>query len=451
MPRFTSHPSFGWPLVWTALLLFSSFPASAQRDGRGAATQAARDQINIERHATRLLHSPALQQELQTLEKKWKARWPDLLPSTLAQAHSSIEELAFLVALETIDGDARRPRVVQVSMSPHKWFGVNVPGGRWGIDNPDTQYFIVPLEASSSYVITGKRHAPGPIDSNFSFSNLDGWRTLANIAHDQLHIAPDGSYNISLDSSPANGRPNHMQLTAGGDALIIRNTLADWGTENIDSMTVKRISGPPPEAVPSDDALERAIVTRLRRLLDHVIDNLQAPIFKVPVNTLPQPGEPGDKAGFLVTQRNALGHFRLQPDETLVVTIHPGGAVYTTLPVTNVWGVSPDYWAHQSSLNNRQAAINPDGTITLVVSAFDPGVANWVDTAGLQEGFIMLRWQGLHQQANGVDEASVHSALVKRRNLPAALPQGIRVCNPAERAIDLKRRRADFQRRFEGR
>jgi len=441
----------GWPLVWTALLLFSSFPASAQRDGRGAATQAARDQINIERHATRLLHRPALQQELQTLEKKWKARWPDLLPSTLDQAHSSIEELAFLVALETIDGDARRPRVVQVSMSPHTWFGVHVPGGRWGIDNPDTQYFIVPLEASSSYVITGKRHAPGPIDSNFSFSNLDGWRTLANIAHDQLHIAPDGSYNISLDSSPANGRPNHMQLTAGGDALIIRNTLADWGTENIDSMTVKRISGPPPEAVPSDDALERAIVTRLRRLLDHVIDNLQAPIFKVPVNTLPQPGEPGDKAGFLVTQRNALGHFRLQPDETLVVTIHPGGAVYTTLPVTNVWGVSPDYWAHQSSLNNRQAAINPDGTITLVVSAFDPGVANWVDTAGLQEGFIMLRWQGLHQQANGADEASVHSALVPRMNLPAALPQGIRVCNPAERAIDLKRRRADFQRRFEGR
>jgi hypothetical protein len=434
-----------WLLLWPAVLFLCAVSTYGQHEASRPASPTGEDQIKLERHAIRLLARPDLQQELQSLETKWKERWPDLLPSTLKQAHSSIEELAFLVALETIDGDPRRPRVVQISMSPHTWFGTNVPGGRWGIDNPDTQYFLVPLEVSSSYVITGRRHTPSPIDSNYSFSNLDGWRTLANIAHNQLQISPDGSYTITLDNSPANGRSNHIQLTEGGDSLLIRNTLADWSEESADSLEVKRLSGPPPTAEPTEDALEHAFVVRLRTLLDHVIANLQAPVFKVPVNVLPQPGKPGDKAGFLVTQRNALGHFRLQNDEALVVTLNPGGADYTTLPVTNVWGVSPAYWEHQSSLNNHQAIKNADGTITLVVSAFDPGIANWIDTAGVEEGFIMLRWQRLHQSS---DEPGVHSVLVKRKDLAESLPPGVVRCTPLERSAQLRKRRAAFRRRF---
>jgi hypothetical protein len=440
-----------WLPLWTAILFTSTIAASGQHEAmrpasRHSAAPTGEDQIKLERHAIRLLARPDLQQELKSLETKWKERWPDLLPSTLKQANSSIEELAFLVALETIDDDPRRPYVVQISMSPHTWFGTDVPGGRWGIDNPDTQYFLVPLETSSSYIIIGKRHAPGPVDSNFSFSNLDGWRTLANIAHDQLQISPDDTYTITLDSSPANGRSNHIQLTEGGDFLLIRNTLADWSRESADHLEIKRLSGPPPTAEPTEEALEHAFVVRLRTLLDHVIANLQAPVFKVPVNVLPQPGKPGDKAGFLVTQRNALGHFRLQEDEALVVTVNPGGAEYATLPVTNVWGVSPAYWEHQSSLNNQQALKNADGTITLVVSAFDPGIANWIDTAGLEEGFIMLRWQRLHQSTEGPE---VHSVMVKRKDLAAHIPTGIVLFSPHERAEQLRKRKDAFQLRFE--
>ena len=414
-------------------------------------TPFARGQIETERHAMQLLHRRDLQAEVAKLEVAWKQRWPGLLPSTLKQAHGSLEELAFLVALETVDSDPRRPRVVQISMSPHAWFGTNVPGGRWGIDNPDTQYFLVPLEASSSYRIIGKRHAPGPVDSNFSFGSLDRWSTLGNIGQTQLQIASDGSYTITLDQTPSNGRPNHIQLTESGDCLLIRNTLADWNRENIDGLEVERIAGPPPGAVPSDDALERTIVSRLTAVLDRVIENLQAPVFKVPVNALPQPGKPGDKAGFLVTQRNALGHFRLAADQAIVATINPGGAAYSTLPVTNVWGVTPNYWQHQSSLNNRQATPNPDGTITVVVSGWDPGVANWVDTSGLEEGIIMLRWQVLPRDASPADAPGVHAILVRRKDLREVLPKGIVRYSVAERKAQLKRRESGFARRFVGR
>jgi hypothetical protein len=456
-----SFPALPRFVVLVVLLIFKGTAAYGQAGAGHSAgvdvksglpsTQFASGQVDTERHAMQLLQRRDLQAELSKLQVTWKQRWPGLLPSTLKQAHGAIDELAFLVALETVDSDPRRPRVVQISMPPHFWFGTHVPGGRWGIDNPDTQYFLVPLEAGSSYLIIGKRHAPGPVDSNFSFGSLDRWSTLGNIGQSQLQIGSDGSYTITLDQTPSNGRSNHIQLTEGGDCLLIRNTLADWNRQNIDSLEVKRIAGPPPGAVPSDDALERAIVARLTTVLNQVIENLQAPVFKVPANALPQPGKPGDKAGFLVTQRNALGHFRLGPDEAIVATINPGGAAYSTLPVTNVWGVTPNYWQHQSSLNNRQAIPNPDGTITVVVSGWDPGVANWVDTSGLEEGIIMLRWQVLPREASPADAPGVHAILVRRKDLPAALPKGIVRYSVAERKAQLKRRESGFSRRLVGR
>jgi hypothetical protein len=413
-----------------------------------ALDQFARDQVDTERHAMRLLQRKDLQAEVSSMELTWKQRWPAFLPSTLQQAHSALQELAFLVAIETVDSDPRRPRVVQISMSPHTWFGTEVSGGRWGIDNPDTQYFLVPLEAGSSYVLTGKRDAHGPIDSNFSFSSLDQWSTLGNIGHKQLQIAADGAYTITLDATPAHGRPNHIQLIPGGDCLLIRNTLADWGSDTIDHLAVKRLSGPEPGPVRTDDALEAIIVTRLHAVLGRVIENLQAPVFRLPVNVLPQPGKPGDKAGFLVTQRNALGHFRLGPDEAMVVTVQPGGAAYSTVPVTSVWGVTSDYWRHQSSLNNRQAISNPDGTVTVVVSGWDPAVANWVDTAGLEEGILMLRWQVLPDKQSSEDEPAVRSFVVKRKDLAAALPASMVKYTPQQRETQLSHRRAGFARRF---
>ncbi len=171
----------------------------------------------------------------------------------------------------------------------------------------------------------------------------------------------------------------------------------------------------------------------------------------MPVNVLPQPGKPGDKAGFLVTQRNAIGHFRLNADEALVATINLGGAAYATVPVTNVWGVTPSYWSHQSSLNSRQANPNPDGTFTVVLSAWDPGVYNWVDTSGLDEGFVMLRWQGLPKQASAAGEPGVQSRVVKRGALETALPPGMRRVTGVERKAQLTARANGFARRFASR
>jgi hypothetical protein len=431
--------------IFLLALSLACCPAPAQT------SQWMHEQLAAERHAKLLLARPAVQQEIAALETKWRQRWPSLRPSTLQQARGSLEELAFLVATETVNNDPRRPEIVQISMPPHRWFGEQVPGGRWGIDNPDTQYFMMPVEAESAYVITGKRAPHGPADVNVSFGNLERWSTIANLGKNQLAVEADGSYTITLDTALVSGRKNHIQLTHDGNCILIRNTLADWNTDTIDRMTVRRVAGPDPLAAADDAALERAAIERLRSILDRAIDTLQAPVLALPVNFLPQPGKTGDKAGFLATQRNALGHFRLANDEALVITIEPGGAGYSAVPVTNVWGVSPDYWRLTTSLNNRQAVPNADGSFTVVVAGWDPSVANWVNTAGLEEGTVMLRWQVLPGAGSGSAEPAVRSTLVKREQLAAALPPSMVFYDSKQRAQQIKKRKEGFARRLAGR
>jgi hypothetical protein len=42
--------------------------------------------------------------------------------------------------------------------------------------------------------------------------------------------------------------------------------------------------------------------------------------------------------------------------------------------------------------NSGRAALRPDGSATLVVAGRDPGLGNWLDTAGHAEGTMCFRW-----------------------------------------------------------
>jgi hypothetical protein len=79
----------------------------------------------------------------------------------------AIEELAFATALDAADGDSQRPKVVWGFTAPRTWLGHAVPGSRWGIDNPDNVYRIIPVDGNSKYEISVRSHAPGPIQYSF--------------------------------------------------------------------------------------------------------------------------------------------------------------------------------------------------------------------------------------------------------------------------------------------
>jgi len=60
--------------------------------------------------------------------------------------------------------------------------------------------------------------------------------------------------------------------------------------------------------------------------------------------------------------------------------------------VWNRYMQSLDYRYHRVSLNHSQVRLEADGSFRLVVAHRDPGMPNWIETAGHREGVVFCRW-----------------------------------------------------------
>jgi hypothetical protein len=95
--------------------------------------------------------------------------------------------------------------------------------------------------------------------------------------------------------------------------------------------------------------------------------------------------------GAAAENRPVIGRWELRPGEALIVEVEPPEGVYWSFSIGNPWWETIHYGRHQSSLNAHQAALDSDGVVRVVLCADDPGVANWLDTAGHSNGPIILR------------------------------------------------------------
>ena len=381
-------------------------------------------QVEIEIAALRLVGRSDVRAAVTVQAERWRAGTPGFLPETYAQLQPSIDEVAFLVALQVADDDPCRPRIVEISAGSHVWGGLDVPGGRWGINNPDMLYFAAPVERRSRYVLKGRPLRGAPTDINVSVQTPDVWGTLDSIGRRELALEPDGSFTVTVGDQPATTGTNQLPIRDGGTVLLIRQTLADWTGELPYELSIDRVAGPEPSTPPSDDDRAQRLIDRLGVVIDHSLQTLQPPIFELPANTISPPGTAGDKPGYLVAQRNTLGHFRLADDEALVLVLSAGGAGYAAVAAPNVWGVTADSARHQNSLNSRQAVLDADGRITAVVANVDPGVVNWIDPGGHREGILMLRWQLLDQEPGAGVQPGVTVRQVRGRSADRAGADG---------------------------
>ncbi len=53
---------------------------------------------------------------------------------------------------------------------------------------------------------------------------------------------------------------------------------------------------------------------------------------------------------------------------------------------------SLDYRYHTIDVNHHGAVPHDDGSVRLVITHRDPGLPNWLDTAGHSRGTMCLRW-----------------------------------------------------------
>jgi hypothetical protein len=132
----------------------------------------------------------------------------------------------------------------------------------------------------------------------------------------------------------------------------------------------------------------------------------------------------------------------LNDDECLVIEVAPPEALYWSVSLGNFWWETIDYARRQSSLNGHQAVVDDDGVFRAVVAHRDPGVANWLDTAGNHHGAMIFRW--LRAAAAPVPDVR----LVREGELFDVLPTStVRVDAEARRRM-LDERARSVRRRF---
>jgi hypothetical protein len=346
----------------------------------------------------------------------------------------------------SLNSDPERPAVVTITRLGHKLSASDVPGSRWGIDNPDSIYRVIPIDGAERYIIRG-RVAPQRLTQN-DFTLWDAsMRTIDVLSGRDLVVAPDGAFEIYVDSDEKGARANHIRSTMDAKEFYIRDVIFDWLNDRANVLTVERLGAPPKHPARTTDEQAAEAAAFMRRYAESTTRwNRQA--LDKPVNAFTFTID-RDTDGALRNQIYIMGHFKLAADEAMVLDVHLGGAAYFIAPITNVWGTTNEIVKRNGCLNKRQSVANPDGTLTYVLSVKDPGVHNWLDPSDMHEGILTLRWA---EFASGrpTSDLGVQSKIAPLASLRDAVPRGTRFLTPAERDAQLAQRAESYAWRIRG-
>jgi hypothetical protein len=319
-----------------------------------------------------------------------------------------------------------------------------------GQPNADTNYRSAKIAPGGSYRLRGKRGTmnqariaemgPRPQPSAGALT-LGAPRPVHDL--NELNVDAEGRYDVILSPvRPAGYLGNWWQLDPTTDMLLVRMVGSEWDTEVEPTLSVERLdvsaSRPRVPAKVLEEKL-RAIPAAADFIAPLLVDRPQKLRAEGYVNKLK--GVDLSHMGGLAGQFYYEGAYELLDDEALIVeTPLPEKCAYRSLILTNDVYETTDWYNNQSSLNGAQAPADKDGILRIVVSAHDPGVLNWLDTAGYSSGVVQGRWLDCSSQP--VPTVRKVKLADVRKSLPAAAP-----VSAQERDKSIRSRRAALQQR----
>ena len=395
------------------------------------------DQKAVERVALQLLKEPEVQAMIADTARAVKDAIPHG-PLSAAIFDYEFEMMRWVALLASINIDPNYPRIHAVSLYPHQTDGADICSTKALHPSPDYIYRLAPVDDAARFVVHGKKPASGPLAFEFSLIGANE-ATQGNLSIGDLKIAADGGFTITVDPEPANGRANHLQSAAGAQQLIIRDIFDHIERQRPMELTIERLDPPakPPMTIAD-------IVKEVQKQMTKAIRGtmaVTAHVNKSPVNVLPPPAffNAGET---LVTQAYAMGHFKLSEDQAFVIRMTMGSAGYAIVPATNYWGGIGDFLNHRTCLSSGRATANEDGSYTYVVARRDPGIVNWVETDGLDEGMLCVRWTAFRN--DGGPMPTLEAKLVDWADLDSALPTGTSRLDAAGRAAQIAQHARDY-------
>lgn len=323
---------------------------------------------------------------------------------------------------------------------------------REGGDNPDQRYLFSNIHGSATYRIWGRLGAARRVDlqiyAGTPYIAGSGGRAASFFTFEQMHVEPDGSFEVIASPQPVAG--NWIENPPDATRIIVRQIYSEWTDEWPGEVHIDRV-GAEGELKPA--LTEGVLIERLERAAKSIADHgrwwpehvTRHYLSRNRPNWISPPFDPGAVGG--VSGRYMCSAvFELEPDEALVLRTWPMNGNYQGIQLTDLWFSSLEYANRQTSLTGDQSYLSDDGSYYSVIAASDPGVPNWLDTMGRRRGVILLRFDGMTEK---FDEAkNPFATVVKAAELADHLPAGTPRLTADERRRSIAARRRHVQVRF---
>jgi len=305
---------------------------------------------------------------------------------------------------------------------------------RWGAPHADNTYLLATLRGDATYLVRGHTYGRLAVFGRLLWNNAPDFR-----------VEPDGSFKITLSADKAVGNWIQLDRAMRGDAgisgpfpglgghLMIKIYHDDWASEApMPWMTIDRIDAEAPAMPPPlspgrlagqmKDAGELFTQTwDFYEEHQNLMHGMVAPNVLAPPVPAIIPKLKPELGGTVAPLVYGFGYFQLAEHEALLIESEVPSAGQWAFQLYDRWYESLEFQNRQTNINKRQAYIDADGKFRAIISREDPGAPNWLDTNGLQRGWVLYRW--LHTEIRPTAKATVIAFKDRWRHLPSDHPQ----------------------------
>ncbi|MFP8873349.1 MAG: hypothetical protein VCB42_02175 [Myxococcota bacterium] len=266
-----------------------------------------------------------------------------------------------------------------------------------GLDNPDYVYFNVPLDSHHDYTIRGRlgdAHLIGFGTFSGGLGTKQGLIRDGYLESSDLELGPEDHFELRVSRERTSG--NWLGMAEGTNSLQIRQTLLERARQRPSPIELERLGeGEAPR--PLDPARFAAALDRTGNIIAGTVGQFLG--WTADFAAHPHQIRPLDPALMSFAQGDPntsynYGYWELSDDEAFVIEFTPPECEYWNLQIGNHWLESFDFMHRASHVNHHTAVRNGEGRVRIVVAGRDPGVPNWLDTAGHTRGALALRWVG---------------------------------------------------------
>lgn len=267
-----------------------------------------------------------------------------------------------------------------------------------GSDNPDNYYQTATISGVYEYRVYGYRNTVAYLGFGTqagSYGEGAGLPPTGYVQADELEIGSNGYFELTLSSASQEGNWLPMQPETG--TLLIRQTFLDRTREEPAKLSIERINCPATDRLPDpltakklDEGLRKtgtlvsgATLMFAKWARDFQKHRNTLPMFD-PTVSLAAGGDPN------ITYYHS--YWQLGEHEALVIDVTPPECEYWNFQLNNYWMESLDYRYFNIHTNKHLATYLDDGSVRIVVAHSDPGVPNWIQTAGHSFGTMSFRW-----------------------------------------------------------